>query len=344
MGTMNEQEVQINHRNERCLPLNNEDNDNRSDSRKIDTATYQYVATGVVANQRLKPLLPSDWIDITATTGKNSNDNFFDEQQRQKRSKIPDFLWENSPRHETKQIRDDVLVYSHLPNGINILDSKWVLGRIFSDDDEKDTPQNPLLATCETHCFTSLEGFREFARSVNLLSGPNDDTETQQGRSSRQELQDILCNLPDISKSSQLLSSMTGTIERPPIDVLNWWVVKDAGANGAGGVWVVGTENAMSFGDASTSPIISSHKYVAQQYVWPPVLYEGKKCHVRVYVTVTCDGSKFRYHTPFINGIIMSQPRHEIMFMNRVLFTLILCYLYSCRCICTQASLSTRRQ
>ena len=86
---MNEQEVQINHRNERCLPLNIEDNDNRSESRKIDTGTYQYAATGVVANQRLKPLLPSDWIDITATTGKNSNDNFSDEQQRQKGRIIP---------------------------------------------------------------------------------------------------------------------------------------------------------------------------------------------------------------------------------------------------------------
>ena len=80
---------------------------------------YRYEATGVVANARLGPLLPEDWQDVTKSSkishnGNDSNGN----------SIVPDFLWENAPRNDTKLYRDDVQVYSHLPNGSAILDSK----------------------------------------------------------------------------------------------------------------------------------------------------------------------------------------------------------------------------
>ena len=267
---------------------------------------HRFVATGVVANARLTPLLRGDWEDITsrstrtALEKKNSNAN---NQESSSIRKIPDFLWENSPRHETKEIRDHVKVYSHLPNGINILDSKWVLGRLFSkaNDDENDHDHDPLLATCETHCFTGLDGFHSFARSVKLLAGPESDPTQQQVPNRKLELSKLISNLPDISNTSNKHIPDQISLERPPMEVMNWWVVKDAGANGAGGVWVVGPENVDSFGSSPTSPIIDSHKYVAQQYVWPPVLYDSKKSHVRVYVIVTCDGQAFVHRRSFLH-------------------------------------------
>ena len=115
-----------------------------------------YKATGHVANIRLSPLLPSDWIDAT-----NQNDE-----------DVPDFLWENAPRHETRDYRDKVKAYSHLPNGSNILDCKWVLGRLLSDTNEED---DPLLATLETHCFRGLDGFESFGNKVELFKSKEEN-------------------------------------------------------------------------------------------------------------------------------------------------------------------------
>eukprot|EP00536_Pseudo-nitzschia_multiseries_P000660 jgi/Psemu1/179293/e_gw1.8.160.1 len=245
-----------------------------------------FVATGVVANARLSPLVPTDWVDITNNKSIEGT-----------RKIIPDFLWENSPRHETKGIRDHVKVYSHLPNGINILDSKWVLGRIFAMSDDDKLGKNPFLATCITHCFSGLDGFKDFARSVELL----DQSTSDSGYNNGVLLEEIIQSLPDIAKGSNSSVPTIASIQRPPIDFMNWWVVKDAGANGAGGVWVVGHDNAETFGDSRDSPLLASHKYIAQQYVWPPVLYDGKKCHVRVYVTITHDGQAFVHRRAFLH-------------------------------------------
>jgi selenocysteine lyase/cysteine desulfurase len=43
------------------------------------------------------------------------------------------------------------------------------------------------------------------------------------------------------------------------------------------------------------------HKYVAQKYVWPPLLYGGKKFHVRVYATITYDGRAFVHRRAFLH-------------------------------------------
>lgn len=307
------------------INLNRKSKNNKISEATTNTATtgirHSYVVTGVVANARLSPLLPKEWVDITPNRVDASDDVSTADSYKSQTTMIPSFLWENSPRRETKGYRDDVTVYSHLPNGINILDSKWVLGRLFADDydtrtrdsSSKKVNRNPLLATCKTHLFCGLNGFNKFAESVKLLTTDNnndhngdDDGDDQKKR--RYELERIISDLPDLavgsSKSpSHLSAEQKLVVDRPPINMLNWWVVKDAGSNGAGGVWVVGRENAKAFGDcdSGTSPLFESHKYVAQEYVWPPVLYDGKKCHVRVYVTITCDGQAFIHRRAFLH-------------------------------------------
>lgn len=230
----------------------------------------RYQATGKVANERLSPLLPSAWSDVT-----NSNEGGI----------VPDFLWENGPRAETKSYRDHVKVHSHLPNGSNILDCKWALGRLFSDTtDESD----PLLATLETHCFRGLDGFEVFCQKMKLSddSSGNDD-----------ELENNLpTQFPDIIHDNN--SDLVAPLPKGPS---NLWVVKDAMSNGAGGVWVVGPENASTFCSQDTSPLYPEHRYVAQRYVWPPVLFEGRKCHVRVYGLLTSDGRAFVHHRAFLH-------------------------------------------
>ncbi|KAG7355611.1 cysteine desulfurase [Nitzschia inconspicua] len=273
---------------------------------------FTYEATGVVANARLGPLLPSDWIDIS---GKRQNDG--------NATTIPDFLWENCPRQETKQYRDDVKVYSHLPNGCAILDSKWVLGRLLSPNkinsssssltcDNKIT-QNPLLATCETHCFTGIEGFRDFAGIMDLLPPSFQDAENKDSQKSITNTENEneeyeFCDLLDMQDSQHALpvatsssTSMNGiSANKIPLRP-NLWVIKDAMANGAGGVWVVGQGNAHEFMDVDKTPLYPEHKYVAQQYVWPMITYGGKKCHVRVYTTITCDGRAFIHQRAFLH-------------------------------------------
>ena len=89
------------------------------------SSSVRYSVTGVVASDRISPLVPSDWINTTESP-----------------EVVPDFLWENAPRRETKDYRDSVKVYSHLPNGTSVLDSKWALGRLFSSVDKKKKDQD----------------------------------------------------------------------------------------------------------------------------------------------------------------------------------------------------------
>lgn len=226
-----------------------------------------YKATGHVANIRLSPLLPSDWIDAT-----NQNDE-----------DVPDFLWENAPRHETRDYRDKVKAYSHLPNGSNILDCKWALGRLLSDTNEED---DPLLATLETHCFRGLDGFESFGNKVELLKSKEENCDQDPS---------VTVKFPDIL-DKEVTDSVP--LPKPPS---NMWVVKDAMSNGAGGIWVVGPENAEKFSSQETSPLYQDHRYVAQRYVWPPLLFDGRKCHVRVYGLFTSDGRAFIHKRAFLH-------------------------------------------
>jgi selenocysteine lyase/cysteine desulfurase len=221
---------------------------------------FRYKATGGVAHDRISPLLPVDWVD-NEIDGENE---------------VPDFLWENAQKRDTQSYRDSVSVYSHLPNGSNILDSKWVLGRLFSEPREDDDPQ--LLATLETHCFRGAAGFQDFRQQVNLFD-------------EHQSTEKPSMILPDILKDAPTTEAT---------EPVNLWVVKDAHANGAGGIWVVGPGNAKEFA-CDKSKLFPKHRYVAQKYVWPPVLFGGRKCHVRVYGLFTADGRAFVHHRAFLH-------------------------------------------
>ncbi len=205
---------------------------------------YTFKITGSAAKSRIAPLLPDNWVEGDTNV---------------------DFLWENAPRAVTKSFRDDVMCYSHLPNGTNILDSKWVLARLFQD----------------AHCFTGLAGFQNFCRRQQCSSDVVDDEESFPQRCldlfPGYESTDIITNFSD------------------------WWVVKDASSNGAGGIWVVSPQNRSFYQDARTSPFVENHRYVAQPYAWPLVLFQGRKCHVRVYGLITSDGRAFVHDRAFLH-------------------------------------------
>ena len=230
----------------------------------------RYQVSGCAAHSRLVPLLPSYWLDESAST--NDDDD------------APDFLWENAPRKETRAYRDIVKCYSHLPNGTAILDDKWALARLFSST-KTDKTAAPNLATLESHCFRGISGFQAFCNRIHMNHDP---------------IKEPVCKnepfqLPDLLEKANANETL---ISRPPT---NLWVVKDANSNGAGGIWIVGPQNAAQFSDIVTSPLLEEHRYVAQRYAWPPVLYGGRKCHVRVYGLLTCDGRAFVHKRAFLH-------------------------------------------
>ena len=47
-------------------------------------------------------------------------------------------IYGRPPCHETTLFRDAIFYYSHLPNGIDVLDDKWVLVRLFSNNNKFD--------------------------------------------------------------------------------------------------------------------------------------------------------------------------------------------------------------
>ncbi|KAL7450149.1 hypothetical protein ACHAWC_004095 [Mediolabrus comicus] len=285
----------------------------------------------------------SRWIDESPYAPKNNNssnnDNENDnidqqqqQQQQQQQSSVNNisFLWENAPRYETKSIRDTVDVYSHLPNGINVLDDKWALARLFmtdNDDDDNNSSKEgeEAAAVLESHCFRGEE-FDTFARRVGLLND-NDDEDSSSDKNDnttqKQQYQfdDLIinnCGDDTTDKHSSL----------PPPSPNNLWVVKDAMSNGAGGIWIVDPNNVHEFiignstntttttnddddntttqqsdnnKSAATILLHPQHRYIAQAYAWPPTLYDHRKCHVRVYAVITSDGRAYVHKRAFLH-------------------------------------------
>ena len=64
---------------------------------------------------------------------------------------------------------------------------------------------------------------------------------------------------------------------------------------------MVGPETAASLASKESTPLYPEHRYVAQRYVWPPVLFGGRKCHVRVYGLLASDGRAFVHHRAFLH-------------------------------------------
>jgi hypothetical protein len=233
---------------------------------------HQYEVTGSAAYSRICPLLPDTWVDARSSPTQSED------------SVVSDFLWENAPRRETRPYRDNVKCYSHLPNGTAILDSKWVLARLLgcAHRDSSQAADEPKLATLETHCFRGVSGFRSF-----LERASSRDSAKRYHPPHNFDLLDRAPHSP----------SGIGAEESPA-----QWVVKDASSNGAGGIWVVGSANFDQFCDNAASPLIEEHRYVAQRYAWPLVLYGGRKCHVRVYGLLTSDGRAFVHRRAFLHG------------------------------------------
>lgn len=209
------------------------------------------------------------------------------------------FLWENAPRYETKSIRDTVQVYSHLPNGINVLDDKWALARLLMSDGCKNNNHEELLTTLESHCFRGGEEFVTFAKRVGLLSSADKNGETNNGNENSDEQYQFEDLITRSGGNNQHLP--------PPPPPKNLWVIKDAMSNGAGGIWIVDSCNVYEFinddDDQQQQSMIlhPQHRYIAQQYAWPPTLYNSRKCHVRVYGLLTSDGRAYVHKRAFLH-------------------------------------------
>jgi selenocysteine lyase/cysteine desulfurase len=269
----------------------------------------RFSITGKAAHSRIKPLLPSNWIDCspynaddtTAKEGIAGTVNSTDKYDCKERPLH--FLWENAPRHDTKQIRDAALCYSHLPNGIEILDDKWVLSRLLRDNQcVLDAGQNihgtlhppnnvNPAAVLDTICFRGRDGLMSLYQRMR----ENAEATKHQVNSPRRHLDRFVDLDPRYNHSKQL-----GTVQN--FVPRNLWVIKDANSNGYGGVWIMNMDLPMDHQvllDEEKSPLGGNNdscRYVAQEYAWPPVLYQGRKCHVRVYAVVMSGNNRAYVH------------------------------------------------
>lgn len=280
----------------------------------------RYSVSGSAAHMRLVPLLPKEWFDCSPSfcRGKkdagNDNSNNANDNNNDTPTPPPQFVWENAPRKDSKPHRDTLKAYSHLPNGTAILDSKWVLARLLVVDDNEDSSRGsskfPHLAALESHCFRGPQGYATFCQQVMFSKEESSQATTTDTSTTDATTAPIF---PDLLTDNGKCPS-----HLPPAPS-SLWVVKDAFSNGAGGIWVVdqgsahtldsiSIDNNSSSNSSSTSitykndgPLYQEHRYVAQRYTWPPVLYGGRKCHVRVYGLITADGRAFVHRRAFLH-------------------------------------------
>jgi selenocysteine lyase/cysteine desulfurase len=306
----------------------------------IDCSPYKYTSTGRNRNRNSV----SGNVNVTS----NDDNNYCNDQEDDDNNDIQyqyeepiDFLWENAPRSEMKYLLGDnntntstcsykLKCYSHLPNGTNILDSKWVLSRLFSSydisslssssDDNTRNNNNKYLAILQSHCFVGPDGFDTI---INHLQSSTITT-TQAGNDTSDGI---------IQSSSSLLSfrDLDPSYDTPQkiVDTYisttnpkNWWVIKDSMSNGAGGIWMIDIDNNNNTNANGTSTgidsnntgsintvvlqkvrdqLIDNHNYIIQQYVYPSVLYQQRKCHVRVYCLLTSDGKIYIHDQCFLH-------------------------------------------
>ena len=278
---------------------------NGDGSTVTSTNRFKFSITGKAAHGRLKPLLPQHWIDCSPYNKSSASGECYEEENSNNKDKLH-FIWENAPRSETKNYRNDALCYSHLPNGIEILDDKWVLGRIFSYNAdslkaEKDpnalNDVDPYFVALETHCFRGRSGLESFcnrmrsrpqsSNAVRKTSSKSSPAHTSNGVAASGRTKSILTDLdPKFN---------TPLKQKEVLQPDNIWVIKDANSNGFGGIWIMDVNSEHSnpsslsphmLLDTEKSPLKENHRYVAQKYSWPPVLYQGRKCHIRVYVVI----------------------------------------------------------
>ena len=261
-------------------------------------SSFAYEITGSAAHGRIAPLLPPDWVDCSPSVRCPAD------QSPTTARRAVDFLWSNSSnRSSTKPYRDTVQAYSHLPNGTAILDDKWALARLLSSSvDNGENEGGEGEDGLESHCFRGPDGFAQFCEQVEMFSHADGAEDDSIERDNEQQQNDQAYAYPELIRNNY-----ADTLPPPPAPA-NLWVIKDAQSNGAGGIWVVDPTNAGSFLPAlaqsttsSTKPLISNHRYVAQRYAWPPVLYHGRKFHIRVYGLITADGRAYVHNRCFLH-------------------------------------------
>jgi hypothetical protein len=76
------------------------------------------------------------------------------------------------------------------------------------------------------------------------------------------------------------------------------WVVKDAGANGAAGVWVIVRGNWRSV----LAEVDEGARLAMQQYVERPLLWQGRKVHLRCYALLFGDGAGYLYRLALLHA------------------------------------------
>ena len=123
-----------------------------------------FEVTGCAAYSRIQPLLPCEWIDSSATSTIAAATTAAVAEKR-----APLFLWENAPRPETRDYRDQVLCYSHLPNGLSVLDSKWALARLFRDGEMDDR----IIVLYQVIAFEANQDFNYFVIRSACSSRPS---------------------------------------------------------------------------------------------------------------------------------------------------------------------------
>jgi len=299
----------------------NHHNQNDHVTQEATQRIYRYSVSGSAAHTRLVPLLPSDWQDCSPSFGHGKNPNGTNTTGATTApmplttTAPPDFVWENAPRKDTKAYRDTLKAYSHLPNGTAILDSKWVLARLLKgNDNHEDHQKFPLLAALESHCFRAPDGYRAFCQQAFSSNEKQSHTDPQRIAAATTTTPTTVMSLPDLLVNNGSCPAAQDLPQEPS----SLWVVKDAFSNGAGGIWVVDAASAHTLNtttnnttnsnnDKTTNnavvdgPLYEDHRYVAQRYAWPPVLYGGRKCHVRVYGLIAADGRAFVHKRAFLH-------------------------------------------
>ena len=76
------------------------------------------------------------------------------------------------------------------------------------------------------------------------------------------------------------------------------WVVKDAGANGSAGIWVLGGGNWRDV----VAKVDEGARLAVQQYVARPMLWRGRKVHIRCYSLLFGDGRAYLYRRAFLHA------------------------------------------
>jgi hypothetical protein len=233
--------------------------------------TRQFAVSGTAAHSRIVKFLPEDWQDATNRTSSLQGSL--------------DFLWENRPRRETKSLRDYVACYSHLPNGIALLDDKGYVARLLSLAHASTEPTLALLPTLVFSLDELQMNFQSLLDMIRVTSG------LAVSRNSCS-----CCGLDDPS-GTESLCPICEYFTR------HVWVIKDVGSNGASGIWFFDSKNMQTVPFLNNPRLSQSiqRRFVAQRYAWPLLLFQGRKFHVRVYVILTCHGQVFIHKRAFLH-------------------------------------------